>query len=149
MKSLLIAFSILFLMGCDQQATGADLSITTQDGKRYDFEVEMAMTPAQMQKGLMMRTELAENRGMFFWFGNEEERGFWMKNTLIPLDIIFIKANGTILSIKTGKPEDTATLFSEGPAAAVFEINGGLAGKYGIKPGDTVHFTFFGNELAE
>lgn len=149
MKSILLALSLLFLIGCDQQATGADLTIVTQAGKKHGFEIELAMTPAQMQKGLMMRTSLDQDRGMLFWFGQEEERRFWMKDTLIPLDIIFIRQDGTILSIGHGIPKDLSGIQSNGPAAAVLEINGGLSEKLGIKPGDTVHFAFFGNELAE
>jgi uncharacterized membrane protein (UPF0127 family) len=151
-KILCVVLCVGFMAACDDDIPpiGADLVIVTQDGKKHGFEVEIAITPQQMEKGLMNRKELPTDRGMLFWFGgDEDERGFWMKNTLIPLDMLFIKADGTILTIKTGQPLDETTIYSDGPVAAVFEINGGLSQKWGIKPGDTVHFTFFGNELAE
>lgn len=151
-KFLCVILCVGLLTACEEKIPdiGSDLVITTQDGKKHGFDVEVAVTPEQMQKGLMNRTELPENRGMFFWFGGEEdERGFWMKNTLIPLDMLFIKADGTIHAIKTGQPLDETTIYSGGPVAAVFEINGGLAQKLGIKPGDTAHIVFFGNELAQ
>lgn len=152
MKTFLIFLSLLVVAACDgagSAASGADLHIVTQGGEKFGFEIEIAMTPAQMQKGLMLREHLDQDRGMLFWFGQEAERGFWMKNTLIPLDLIFIRLDGTILSIKQGKPHDETNIPSGGPAAAVLEINAGLSEKLGIKPGDTVHFPFFGNALAD
>ena len=152
MRTCLVFLAVVCLAGCDGDAgTGADLTIVTQKGKEYGFEIEVAITPAQMQKGLMNRTQMPRHHGMLFWFGGaEEERGFWMKNTLIPLDMLFIRADGTIHTIKTGKPEDLTTVYSDGPVAAVLEINGGLSEKWGIQPGDKVYGAFFGNPpLAE
>lgn len=157
MKSLALALCVLSLMGVSackddaahaSSATGIDrLSIVTPKGQQ-DFAVELAITPPQMQKGLMNRESMAHDAGMLFYFGNEEERGFYMKNTLIPLDMIFIRKDGVIHSIhENARPLDETTIFSKGPVAAVLELNGGESRKRGISPGQTVHHTFFGNAV--
>ncbi|MAZ76889.1 MAG: hypothetical protein CMH31_06280 [Micavibrio sp.] len=92
----------------------------------------------------MHRTTLAENAGMLFYFGAEQPRSFWMKNTLIPLDLIFVKLDGTIHHIhENAIPKDETPLPSQGNVGAVLEINGGLSKKLGIKPGDTIKHQFF------
>lgn len=113
--------------------------IKTGDGKTYEFEVELALTYAAVNKGLMYRQTLDERSGMLFLFGKSEPRMFWMKNTLIPLDIIFIKEGGRIHHIhKNAVPLDETPISSQGDVIAVLEINGGLTSELGIKPGDTV-----------
>lgn len=153
-----MAFLLVLLCLCacnedkaqSQTSTGLDRLIVTTESGQQKFIVELAITPDQMQAGLMNREHMAENAGMLFYFGAEDERGFYMKNTLIPLDMIFIRQNGQILSIhENAVPLDETTIYSKGPAAGVLEINGGLAEKLGIRPGDTVHHTFFNNELGE
>lgn len=125
------------------------LTIVARDGKSHVFHIELALTPQQQQHGLMGRTEMAKDAGMLFYFGAEQERGFWMKNTLIPLDMLFIRKDGTIGRVHdSAKPNDLTGIRSEGPAAAVLELNGGTAKKLGIVAGDTVHHPFFGNALA-
>ncbi len=146
MKLLLSFLALLTLAACEPK--DPDLTIITQDGKQYGYDIEVAMTPQQQQKGMMGRTTMDKHFGMFFWFGGaEEERSFWMKNVPIPLDILFIDANGKIISIANGKPDDPTSLLSNGPAAAALEINGGQAAKRGIKPGDTVHFPLLNNAI--
>ena len=90
--------------------------------------------------GLMNRTSLEENNGMLFVWEDESPRSFWMKNTLIPLDMIFISANGTIVDITTMQP--CKTLFCESykskPAKYVLEVNAGFVEKHGVKVGDAV-----------
>lgn len=156
MKLAFLLLGLMALAACKDDGlaspaspTGMDrLSIITPAGRR-DFVVELAVTPAQMQQGLMGRESLPANAGMLFYFGAEDERGFYMKNTLIPLDLIFIRKNGDILSIHAkARPLDETTIYSNGPAAAVLEINGGTARKLGIAPGQAVHHPFFGNTLA-
>lgn len=121
-----------------------NLEIITNDGTSHVFEIELAVTPPQQQKGLMHRTEMAENAGMLFYFGREAERGFWMKNTLIPLDLIFIKQDGTIHHIhENAIPHDLTSMKSNGPVAAVLEINSGLSNKLGFVVGNKVHHPFF------
>lgn len=155
-RTLILLAFLLFLPACDQtQAKSGDythpLSIVTADGKRHDFTVEVALTPEQMQTGLMYRTEMPENAGMLFWFeGPEEERAFWMKNTFIPLDLIFIQKDGAIYHIHDeAQPEDLTTIRSQGPVAAILEINGGMSRKLDIMGGDIVHAAQFGNALAQ
>lgn len=157
MKLILMMLMVAGLVACKDEetlaqsksATGIDrLAIVTPDS-RHDFIVELAVTGPQMQKGLMHREHLAANAGMLFYFGDEAERGFFMRNTLIPLDMIFIRQDGRIHSIhENAIPHDETTIFSKGPVAAVLEINGGLSKKLGIRAGQTVHHQFFGNSLA-
>ncbi len=114
-------------------------TIHTVDGATHRFNIELAVTPEEMAKGLMNRTELAPDAGMLFIFPNEAPRSFWMKNTLIPLDIIFIKGGGKIHHIhQMALPLDKTGILSQGSAAAVLEINGGKASELGINIGDTV-----------
>jgi len=155
LRGLILLGFVLFVCACNEQspaqnAQGANiLSILTQDGARHDFTVELALTPSQIERGLMHRTDLPENAGMLFWFGDEAERGFWMKNTLLPLDMLFIRRDGTIHHIhKRAKPHDLTSILSRGPVAAVLEVNGGRAEALGIRPGDTIHHVLFGNSLA-
>ncbi len=151
MKMLFLClFTFLVLNACDGRAEGSDsirpLTIITTEKKRHDFTVEVALTPAQQQRGLMNRTEMAKDAGMLFFFGEEAERSFWMKNTLIPLDMIFIGNDGTIIKVHDSAiPNDLTSVKSDGPASAVLELNGGVAKTLGIKPGDKVHHAFFGN----
>lgn len=122
------------------------LSIRTADGARHDFHVELAQTPVELQYGLMYRTEMPEDHGMLFIFPEESMRSFWMKNTLIPLDMIFIRTNGEIVNIqKDAQPNDLTSRPSTGPALAVLEINGGLSDKLGLAAGDVVYHSAFGN----
>ncbi|PZQ43723.1 MAG: DUF192 domain-containing protein [Micavibrio aeruginosavorus] len=134
----------------DNSAQNADsthvLQILARDGKIHPFTVELALTPQQQAKGLMFRETMAENAGMLFYFGGEAIRSFWMKNTLIPLDMIFIGKDGTIVNVHANAvPNDLTAIKSEGPAAAVLELNGGTAGRLGIQAGDKVRHVFFGN----
>lgn len=124
------------------------LTIITQDNKRHDFQVELATTPAEWKHGLMYRTEMATDHGMLFIFPEERMRSFWMKNTFIPLDILFLRRNGEIINIsENAQPLDLTSNPSTEPALAVLEINGGICKKQGIKAGDIVHHPFFNNEM--
>ncbi|MCB1555995.1 MAG: DUF192 domain-containing protein [Alphaproteobacteria bacterium] len=124
--------------------------VETKDGRRYVFMAEMAVTPAQWQAGLMFRDSLSDDQAMLFVFRGEKERGFWMKNTLIPLDMLFIRADGTIHHIhENAIPHDETTVRSNGPALAVLEIKGGLSERLGLRTGDVIHHGAFGNKLVE
>ena len=119
------------------------LEITTARGS-VKFEVELADSPAEQQQGLMWRGSMPADHGMIFDFGSEDARSFWMKNNYIPLDIIFIRGDGRILSIaQNTTPLSEAPVPSFGAARAVLEINGGLAEKLGIAPGDRVRHRIF------
>ena len=98
--------------------------------------VEIAETEAEREKGLMFRKELPEGQGMLFDFHREQEVGFWMQNTYIPLDMIFIRGDGRILRIaENTEPLSTRIIPSDGPVRAVLEVIGGTARKLGIAPG--------------
>lgn len=115
------------------------LTITSTTGV-HRFTVEIARTPEQQQHGMMFRTSMAPDRGMLFPYDEPREVAFWMKNTLIPLDIIFIRADGTIARISTAVPHSEARVPSGEPVVAVLEIAGGRAAELGIREGDRVEW---------
>lgn len=115
------------------------LTISSQGGV-HRFTVEVASTPEQQRHGMMFRTEIGPNEGMIFPYDPPQHAGFWMKNTLIPLDIVFIRADGTIARIATATPHDETPVPSGEPVAAVLEIAGGRAAELGIRPGDRVEW---------
>jgi uncharacterized membrane protein (UPF0127 family) len=122
------------------------LYIISENNKKHLFNVEVSRTPAELKFGLMYRNEMALDHGMLFVFPLEQMRSFWMKNTFIPLDMIFIRKNGTIVNIEANaKPLDLSSRPSKAPALAVLEINGGLSEKLGIKAGDVIYHNAFGN----
>ena len=119
------------------------LEIVTKTGVRA-FSVEMAVTPDQLSRGLMFRTELPDGRGMLFDFKQEQIITMWMKNTPLPLDMIFIRGDGLIVRIaEQTTPFSTTTIPSGAPARAVLEVIGGTARKQGIAPGDRVVHPIF------
>ncbi|NLR72681.1 DUF192 domain-containing protein [Novosphingobium sp. ERN07] len=114
------------------------VTITT-GGKARVFKAEYARTSAEQAKGLMFRTRLADDEGMIFLRNPPDRASFWMRNTVIPLDLIFVGLDRRIINIAANAvPYDETPLISGGPTLAVFEINGGLAAKLGIQPGDKV-----------
>ncbi len=119
------------------------LDIVTHTGIRH-FKVEMANTDASRERGLMFRKSLAGDRGMLFDFFKPQNVSFWMKNTLIPLDLLFIGADGRIISIThNAVPLSEAMIPSGGPALGVLEIRGGRADEIGAAPGDLVRQRMF------
>jgi uncharacterized membrane protein (UPF0127 family) len=108
------------------------------------FSVEVAENDADREKGLMFRKELPDGKGMLFDFHSEQEVGFWMQNTYIPLDMLFIQGDGRILSIaENTEPLSTRIIPSGGKVRAVLEVIGGTARKLGIAPGDLVAHPIF------
>lgn len=123
----------------------SNLVIDTAGGP-LPFDVELALTPEQQQRGLMFRQKLGAREGMLFDFVDTRPLSFWMANTLIPLDMLFIAADGRIVRIHANaEPLSTRGIDSGMPARAVLEINGGAARMLGIKPGDVVRHAVFGN----
>jgi hypothetical protein len=121
----------------------SELVIDTAKGP-LQFTVELAATPRQQERGLMFRNHLAPDEGMLFDFGNDGDRVFWMKNTIIPLDMLFIRSDGTIVNVvSNAKPMSEDHIASEAPVQAVLEIAGGRAAEAGIKRGDKVHHAIF------
>lgn len=105
----------------------------------HRFTVEVAASEADQERGLMCRTEMGANEGMLFPFPTARPASFWMRNTLIPLDIIFIRADGTIQSVGRGEPLSLENVTSGGePVDAVLELNAGRAAALGIRAGDRV-----------
>ena len=103
----------------------------------FAFTLEIADTEAQRERGLMFRTELAADAGMLFDYHKEQLAAFWMQNTLIPLDMIFVAADGTVKTIHVNaRPEDPTTIPSEVPVRFVIEIAGGRSQEIGLKVGD-------------
>ena len=138
------------LTGQKQILTTETIFIETQDDRRFQFEVEIAATEKEKSRGLMNRESLGINNGMLFLFGEEQNLAFWMKNTLIPLDMLFVTKDGTIHHIHSNaRPLDETLITSPKPAAAVLEINGGQADKWDIKAGDKILSPHFRNVLAQ
>jgi uncharacterized membrane protein (UPF0127 family) len=144
--SMLALFALASFGGMASAAEMQSLEIATKSGVRM-FEVEIAKTDKERETGLMYRKELADGRGMLFDFTPEQEVSMWMKNTILSLDMIFIRADGRILRIaENTEPQSLRIISSGGPAKAVLEVIAGTAKKYGIAPGDRVaHPMFKGN----
>ena len=117
----------------------SDLTIVKADGSKIAFAVEVASTPAEQSYGLMFIHSLADNKGMIFPSQPPREVAFWMKNTLIPLDMLFIRPDHTIGRIvANAKPEDLTPIPSQMPVIAVIEIKGGMASQKGLAVGDKI-----------
>jgi uncharacterized membrane protein (UPF0127 family) len=116
------------------------LTIHSAGGERR-FIVEVARTPEQQERGLMFRRSLGADRGMIFPYDPPQVVAFWMKNTLIPLDMVFIRADGRIARIATATPLSLEAVPSGEPVASVLEIRGGRATQLGIREGDRVDWT--------
>jgi uncharacterized membrane protein (UPF0127 family) len=145
---LLAALSILtfWLTASAGEVSAAELQtleIVSRNGV-HPFAVELAVTPEQQAQGLMFRKELPEGQGMLFDFRRDQETSFWMKNTFISLDMIFIRADGRIHRIVPNTvPLSEALVSSNGPVRAVLEVVAGTARKLGIASGDRVAHPIF------
>ncbi len=140
------SFILLTFLSAAGPARTADqhtLEIASKTGVHV-FSVEIADSEAAREKGLMFRKKLPEGQGMLFNFHREQNVTFWMQNTYIPLDMIFIRANGQILRIaENTEPLSTELIPSGGPVLAVLEVIAGTASKFGIAPGDRVAHPIF------
>jgi uncharacterized membrane protein (UPF0127 family) len=133
----------LLIAGVTQAADKQTLEIVSKTGV-HPFAVELVDNEADRAKGLMYRKSLPEGQGMLFDFHREQDVSFWMQNTYIPLDMIFIKADGRILRIaENTEPMSTKMVPSGGPVRAVLEVIGGTSRKLGIAPGDRVAHPIF------
>lgn len=143
MLALLVATAAL---GCPpaQAFDQGTLAIETRAGVVHAFRIELADTGAERAQGLMQREELAPDAGMLFDFGEEQPVAMWMKNTLIPLDMLFIAASGEITAIaRDTVPHSLTTIPSPGPVRAVLELNAGTTRRLGIAEGDRVDHPIF------
>jgi uncharacterized membrane protein (UPF0127 family) len=129
-------------------ATAEDhLVLITATGPKA-LDIEVATTPEQQALGLMFRTSLADNKGMLFPYREARELTMWMKNTYIPLDMVFIRADGTVSRIEVkAEPLSERVIYSGAPVTAVLELAGGAAERLGLKPGDQVRHPHFGNAV--
>ena len=154
----LLAATLLALVSCSPQSPGAAQSATsaavavhpvsglpvvaltvTHASKRHSFRVEVARSDDEQERGLMFRTAMGADEGMIFPYSPPRRVAFWMHNTVIPLDIVFVGADRRIINVAANAvPYSDAPLASAGPVSNVLEINGGLAAKLGIGPGDAV-----------
>ena len=117
------------------------MPLTIRSGKRvHRFTVEVAATPDQQEIGMMFRRSVGPNEGMIFPYAPAQPVAFWMKNTLIPLDLVFIRADGRISSITTAEPMSLEPVASTEAVVAVLEIAGGRSAELGIKAGDVVEW---------
>lgn len=157
MRALLLSL-LLFLPACSPQAAEpapspaaqpgvhpvsglevARLTVTTPAGKTHAFRVEMARTPEEQARGLMFRTTMGADEGMLFPYDQPRVLSFWMKNTVLSLDIVFIGPDHRVINIADhAVPYSEASLSSTAPAIAVLELNAGRAAALGIVPGSKV-----------
>ena len=143
---LAFAAAILFSACQTADAQGAleKLTIVTAKGAKT-FEVEVMRTDEERAQGLMNRRYMPAERGMLFDFKEVQPAMMWMKNTYIPLDMVFIRKDGTIARIaENTEPHSTRTISSGEPVLGVLELNAGISEKEGIKPGDKVQHSLFG-----
>ena len=138
-KTMALVFALALLVGASVRPRFITLFLGDQR-----FTVEVADTPEKQLRGLMFRTSIADDYGMLFPYPDEDIRGFWMKNTLVHLDLIFIDSRRTVVEIIADVPpcraEPCETYISSLPARYVLEIRGGLAAELGVKVGDRVLF---------
>ena len=129
-----------FLAGLDRSA----LVISTAAGENHKFDVWLVRSPAERARGLMFVESLDPGRGMLFLYPQPQIVGMWMRNTLIPLDMLFIEANGNIAYIAENTvPHSLDTVSADVPVSAVLELRGGRTGELGIRVGDDVRHAFF------
>lgn len=150
--AVFLAFALVFhIRGAGAQDVAqpplalSDLELVTREGVHH-FKVEMALSVDERSIGLMHRRELAPDGGMLFDFGRDEQVSMWMKNTVLSLDMVFIKADGTIANLaERTVPFSLNTISSRGEVRAVLEVPAGTAKRIGLKIGDRVRNIIFGN----
>ena len=143
--ALALFLCLAFSAAAGEKFDSQPLTIVTKDGKSHAFTVELAVTPRQREQGLMNRHEMAADHGMLFAFGETRQVYMWMKNTYIPLDMLFIGKDGKIRTIKqNAEPLSEAIIDSGGPIDYVLELNGGTTKRLGIRTGNRVQ-----NELLD
>jgi len=155
MKRILLALALIFPTLAAAQP-GVDrpqprlpeepMVIVTRDGTRHIFRAEMAVQSADQMIGMMFRTSMAPDEAMIFDWGAPRESSMWMRNTLIPLDMLFVAADGRIHRIhERAVPQSLATIDSRGPVRATIEVAGGTAERLNLRVGDRVLQRIFGN----
>lgn len=138
-RLLVVLFGLLAITSAAFAAGSTEpLTFETSSGP-HAFAVEVASTPEQREVGLMYRRSMAPDHGMLFDFGASEPVTMWMKNTYVSLDMVFVRADGTVQRVEAGaEPLSTRTIESGGPVKFVVELVAGAAARIGLKPGDRV-----------
>ena len=127
----------LLLLGITAACSADNVGVLHTAKGDFKFSIELATTEPEREKGLMFRTSLAPDAGMLFVYQGEQQVSFWMQNTLIPLDMVFIAADGTVKTVHVNaRPLDTTPIPSEVPIRFVLEIAGGRSQEVGLKVGD-------------
>jgi uncharacterized membrane protein (UPF0127 family) len=140
MKRLLAAVAVLMLAQGAVAAEAPIHAVIETRERTIDLSLELAATEPEREQGLMNRSRLAPYDGMAFFFPNSRPRKFWMKNTIIPLDLLFVDEAGSIVYIVTGEPLSEKPVGPACPVATVIELNGGRASRDGIAVGDKVNY---------
>ena len=135
-RAVVLTAGLAVLSACSKASSGPVVTVHSARGDTA-VAVELALTREQQARGLMYRTELAEGAGMLFVFEDEAEHSFWMSNTPVALDILYIRNDATIVSIAANTtPYSEKKIPSRGPARYVLEVPAGWAERHGVKPGD-------------
>ena len=141
---VIVSLFLIYNLGEVNASVKSELSIITSNGSRHNFLVEVARTEEEKKIGLMFRKTLAKNAGMLFLYKREALRLMWMKNTFIPLDILFIDKKGVIKRVvKRTVPHSLATISSRQSVLAVLELRGGITSSLDIKKGDRIEHPAF------
>jgi uncharacterized membrane protein (UPF0127 family) len=146
MSALLTVVVLAIVMAAAESPPALDEAplIIEASGGRFEFQIELAQTPAERARGLMFRENLSDDHGMLFDFGHPQPVAMWMRNTLIPLDILFIRSDGRISRIaRDAQPLSDRALESGEPVRAVLELRGGLTAERDIEPGDRIIHPLF------
>ena len=137
---LFLLAGVLMVVGCGSKHPDSGLPVITIDVAGHKVKSEVARGVDEQARGLMYRRDLGKNEGMIFVYEEDRVLTFWMKNTFVPLDILYLQADGTVATIKQMNPETTRTHSSEVPVRYALEVNQGWCERNGIEPGAVVTF---------
>lgn len=145
LTAFLLAWTILHtLPAAAMQFDTSSLTVETGDHHVHPFTVELALTSEQQARGLMFRDHIPSDHGMLFLYQSPQVVSYWMRNCLVPMDMLFIAEDGRITNIQVNaEPGSEKPIYSSERVLAVLELQGGLSVTLGIKPGDHVHFPNF------
>jgi uncharacterized membrane protein (UPF0127 family) len=146
--TVLALFALAFVATASLAAKAAEplqrLDIASAGGATHMFQIELARKPDELARGLMFRRYMPKDRGMLFDFAQPRPATMWMENTYLPLDMVFIRADGTIARIEAhAEPLSRRVIGAGEPVLAVLELNGGVCEELGIRPGDRVVHPLF------
>ncbi len=141
MRKLFLFVSVIFLLGNGEDLYPYQLVIISQNGDEYKFDIDIANTMQKRKKGLMYRSSIPSDAGMLFLSDKSQKWSMWMKNTFVPLDMLFFDENNKIIYIKENVEEKSLDIVScPYPAKGVIELNGGSIKRLGIKAGDRIEY---------